>query len=336
MYEATPSKLTTMVKFRKKTVHKIADMICGNNSEFFKYRTSSALSEFFEHCEMEQYVHGSSTRKWWVVRVLDEILNLPSDNTALPGTGFQTVIQVLMDRADCTEQDPEREAALKELNRTLVREGLEAFYAGNNLCYIRNTKTGEEARPSPVVDRVLSKEESDRYARLEGYIESASEDELTEYVLVPLYKTLGFQRISITGHKDKAMEFGKDIWMKYRLPIGHWLYFGLQVKCGKIDAAAKTKNENIAEVHRQVTMMLGHKIFDPDINKERLVYHAIIVAGGEITKHARNWLGGRLDASQRSQIIFMDRTEILHLFIVYNVPMPDENQSEDTEDWFPF
>lgn len=136
------------------------------------------------------------------------------------------------------------------------------------------------------------------------------------------------------------MEFGKDLWMKYRLPTGHWIYFGLQVKRGKIDATARTKNENVAEVHRQITMMLGHEIFDPDISKKTLVDHAIIVAGGEITKQAKHWLGERLNASQRSQILFMDRADILHLFVIHNAPMPDEPQEElstsDLGDEIPF
>jgi hypothetical protein len=33
--------------------------------------------------------------------------------------------------------------------------------------------------------------------------------------------------------------------------------------------------------------------------------HAYIVAGGEITTQARNCIGQRLDAGQRSQILFM-------------------------------
>lgn len=49
-------------------------------------------------------------------------------------------------------------------------------------------------------------------------------------------------------------------------------------------------------------MMLGHDIFDPEIGKHVLVDHAFIVAGGEITKAARNWIGGELDASKRSQL----------------------------------
>ncbi len=146
-YLTAVSDALGMNGFRKKTVNEVADMICGNEHDHFTYRSSSYLSEFFEDCDMEQYVHDGSTRKWWVANVLSEILKEPSDNPALPGTGFQTVIQILMDRADHTEADPEREAALAELNMTLAREGLKAFYAEDNRCYIRNTKTGEAARP---------------------------------------------------------------------------------------------------------------------------------------------------------------------------------------------
>jgi hypothetical protein len=50
--------------------------------------------------------------------------------------------------------------------------------------------------------------------------------------------------------------------------------------------------------------------------------HAFIVAGGEITKQARNWIGNKLDASKRSQVMFMDRDDILNLFVVNNLPLP--------------
>ena len=68
--------------------------------------------------------------------------------------------------------------------------------------------------------------------------------------------------------------------------------------------------------------MLGHEIFDPEIGKRVLVDHAFIVAGGQITKPARNWLGNKLDASKRSQILFMDRDDILNLYVVTNLPLP--------------
>jgi hypothetical protein len=70
-------------------------------------------------------------------------------------------------------------------------------------------------------------------------------------------------------------------------------------------------------------MMLGHEIFDPETSRRVLIDHAFIVAGGEITKQAKNWLGEKIDTSKRSQILFMDRDDILNLYIVSNMPLPE-------------
>jgi hypothetical protein len=123
------------------------------------------------------------------------------------------------------------------------------------------------------------------------YLDECSEDNLIEEILMSLFRQLGFYKISVAGHKDKSLEYGKDIWMKFILPTQHWLYFGIQVKKGKLDAAGMTKgsNANISEIHNQVLMMLGYEIFDPEIGKKVLINHAFIVAGGEITKSAKNW-----------------------------------------------
>jgi hypothetical protein len=67
--------------------------------------------------------------------------------------------------------------------------------------------------------------------------------------------------------------------------------------------------------------MLGHEIFDHDVGRRVLVDHAFIVACGG-TKAARNWLGSKLDALKRSQLMFIDRDDILNLFVVGNVALP--------------
>jgi len=85
-------------------------------------------------------------------------------------------------------------------------------------------------------------------------------------------------------------------------------------------------------------MMLGHEIFDPETSKKVLVDHAFIVAGGEITKQARNWLGGKLDATKRSQIMFMDREDILNLYAVNSIPLPQKPriEADQFDDDIPF
>jgi hypothetical protein len=158
---------------------------------------------------------------------------------------------------------------------------------------------------------------------------------------MPMFRQLGFHRITAAGHKDKQLEYGKDVWMRYTLPTQHFLYFGVQAKKGKLDSSGVTKeeNKNVAEIYNQALMMLGHVIFDPETIRNVLVDHAFIVAGGVITKQARNWLGSKLDAVKRSQIMFMDRDDILNLYVVSNIPLPQgalPSKSSDLDDDIPF
>ena len=246
----------------------------------------------------------------------------PFPNT--PPDTFARVIRTLMDQGDSINEGPERPGALALLNTALAREGFEAFYAPDRQCYLRHIATNTVATPLPNPHRPFSASELKRRERLLAYIEAISEDNLIQEVLLPLFRQLGFHRVTAAGHKDKALEYGKDIWMKHTLPTQHILYFGIQVKKGKIDAAGVSKdgNANVAEILNQATMMLGHEIFDPETSRRVLVDHAFIVAGGEITKAGRNWLGNKLDATKRSQVMFIDRDDILKLFVVANLPLP--------------
>jgi len=178
--------------------------------------------------------------------------------------------------------------------------------------------------PNPDPHRPFTPIETKRRKDLSNYLDTISEDTLISEILLPLFRQIGFHRVTAAGHKDKALEYGKDIWMKFTLPSQHVLYFGMQVKKGKLDSAGMSKsgNTNIAEIHHQALMMLGHEIFDPEVSRTVLVDHAFIIAGGEITKAAKNWIGQQLDNAKRSQIMFMDRNDILDLFVVTNLPLP--------------
>jgi hypothetical protein len=316
------------MEFKRRTLNQLADMVCGNfpsEESFFDYRSSKYLTEFFEDIETD-YAHDGSTRQWWVANVLSKILNEPQPAANVPPDTFARVIARLMDQEDARNEDPPRAGALAMLNASLAREGYEAFYGEDKRCYLRHVATKVVAGPGPNPHRPFSPAEQERRDKLVAYLDRASEDELIEEVLLPLFRQLGYARITPAGHKDKALEYGKDIWMYLTLPTQHRLYFGIQVKKDKLDAAGRSKgsNANVAEVHAQLMMMLGHEIFDPEIGKRVLVDHAYIVTGGEITKAARAWLGNAIDASQRRQIIFMDRDDILNLYVVTNLQVPGD------------
>ncbi|WYL93173.1 MAG: hypothetical protein HEQ35_04255 [Gloeotrichia echinulata IR180] len=326
------------MKFKQRTLDRIADMICGNSESkseesFFPYKSSSYITKFFQDCDTE-YKHDGSTRKVWVSSVLKEILTEPQQNANTPPETFLRVIRNLMEQGNACNEDSNRIGALALLNSELDREGFEAFYADDKQCYLRHLPTNTIATASPNPHRPFSVSELKRREQLITYLNEASEDRLIEDILLPLFRQLGFHRVTAAGHTDKALEYGKDIWMKHTLPTQHILYFGIQVKKGKLDSAGTTKgsNANVAEIHNQVTMMLGHEIFDPETSKRVLVDHAFIVAGGEITKAARNWLGNKLDATKRSQIMFMDRDDILNLFVVTKLPLPIQALPTGAED----
>lgn len=316
------------MKFQARTLSQLGDMICGNSGPdvpaYFSYRSSRYLTEFFRDIDTE-YQHDGSTRQRWVAEVLTKILEEePQAGPNTPPDTFAQVIRRLMDQEDAVNEEGDRPLALAQLNAALARDGYEAFYSSDRQCYLRHVATNTLSVPGPNPHRPFSRAETERRDQLTAWLSSASEDELIEELLLPLFRQLGFHRITAAGHRDKALEYGKDVWMRYTLPTQHVLYFGLQAKKGKLDAAGATStgNANIAEIHHQALMMLAHEVFDPESSKRVLVDHALIVAGGEITKAARNWLGNALDASKRSQILFMDRDDILNLFVVTNLPLP--------------
>jgi hypothetical protein len=314
------------MRFKRRTVMQLADMICGNfpqEESFFVYRTSSQLTEFFWDIDTD-YAHDGSTRQYWVADCLEEILSEPQPGTNTPSDTFARVIASLMDPADAMNEDNRRDGALEQLNAALAREDFEAFYAPDKKCYLKHMPTKTVFAPAPNPHRAFSAAEIAKREQLQEYLGKCSEDELIEEILLPLFRQLGFQRITAAGHKEKPLEYGKVVWISYTLPTQHILYFGIQAKKGKLDSSGMSKagNTNVAEILNQALMMVDHEIFDPEANRRVLVDHAFIIAGGEITKQARAWIGNKLHASKRSQIMFMDRDDILNLFAVTNLRLP--------------
>jgi hypothetical protein len=181
------------MKFKQRTLVALADMICGNfkaEDSFFAYRSSSYLTRFFRDCDTE-YVHDGSTRNYWVADTLKQILAEPHPNAQTPPATFLRVIQALMDPADALRENSDRPGALALLNSALAREGFEAFYAEDKQCYLRHiaTKTVVSAATNP--HRPFSASELNRREQLHAYLDTASEDEIIEEVLLPPLPAVG-------------------------------------------------------------------------------------------------------------------------------------------------
>ena len=304
-------------------VEELAKMVVGD-AKYFPYRSSYYITQFFSRCDLP-FVHDGRTRPVWAKERLAE-LNLGNSQSAdLPSDDLCRVTSELFDVGDFERYnerlqkrgaaDPNKladlENALAAFNKLAQRRGLIAYLADSGRCYLRSTGTGISTATFSQAARPLSQQEIEQRLKLATFLDGASEDEFIEKVLVPLFQRLGFRRVSATGHKDKSLEFGKDLWMKFQLPTSHWIYFCAQVKKGKIDSNNASGAKNVASVLNQARMAIDHPIFDPEANRNVLLDHLFLISAGEITKPARSWLVGQLDAGQRRHIIFMDREELL-------------------------
>lgn len=302
-------------------------MICGASGGIggtfehknFPYRSSSYLTEFFSNCGLD-YVHDGTTRRSWVLDVRRELNNGSASSPQLPPDRIIRVIEELMDPGEFRQERFDRSAALADLNESIGRDGLQAYLDNCGRVLITNVGTHTTSAELQPHRRQWTAAEMERKTRIASYLDDITEDELIEHVLVPLFSQLGFARVSATGHTDKALEYGRDLWMKYQLPTGHLLYFGVQAKRAKIDAASRSGSANISEVLTQVKMMLANPIWDPDTNRQNLLDHVYIACAREITKQARSWLGQHLDQESRRHIMFLDRNDLLHLTLGIDLP----------------
>jgi len=312
------------MKLSERTLEELAKMVVGD-AKHFPYRSSSYITRFFERCGLP-FKHDGSTRPIWTRERLAELNLGDAPSPDLPSNDLGRLISELFDPVDF-ENFNERLAsgnalvdsdawaditkALDWFNKVFLREGLAAYIDDSGRCYLRSTGTGVSSATFSRRTRPLSQEEIGQRLKLAKFLDEASEDDIIEKVLVPLFQRLGFRRVSATGHKDKLLEYGKDLWMKFQLPTGHWLYFCAQVKKDKLDSNNASGGKNVANVLAQARMAIGHPVFDPEVNRKFLLDHLFVISAGEITKPARTWLVGELDASQRRHIIFMDREELL-------------------------
>lgn len=178
------------MQFKRRTLMQIADMICGNfphDTTFFVYRSSKYLTEFFSDIETD-YEHDGSTRQDWVANTLKELLAEPHAGAGKVPPIFALAIKQLMDPADAINEDRRRIGALAMLNKALAREGFEAYYAPDAQCYLRHISTNTTTTPDHDPHRPFSSAEIERRNQLRAYLDNASEDEMIEQVLLPLFR----------------------------------------------------------------------------------------------------------------------------------------------------
>jgi hypothetical protein len=111
-----------MTKLKTSIIDRLALMICGDPPYAnFPYRSSSYLTAFFRGIDLD-YCHDGSTRKRWVVEVLEELNEKPSLESGFPSPELKRVIEHLLDPAHFINSDHER--AIEQVNQLLKSQSL--------------------------------------------------------------------------------------------------------------------------------------------------------------------------------------------------------------------
>lgn len=161
------------MKWKNRNLRELANLICGNSQpdefNYFRYRSSSYLTEFFEDCDLE-FAHDGSTRWSWVAARLEEVLAMPHPGPSVPPDAFVRIIRALLDKGDAQKGAPDRNKALAVLNVVLAREGWEAFYDEHGIGQLRHIATNTVAQ-SANPHRPLTPAEVVRRDQLTAYLD---------------------------------------------------------------------------------------------------------------------------------------------------------------------
>jgi hypothetical protein len=145
-------------KLDSATLESLAEFICGDDDNRFPvYRSSTYLTRFFEGLQLP-YTHDGSTRKWWVLSVLE----------ALQPNELERVILRLVDLREYRADKTKLALAAESMNTILAMDGFGIDFNGTTPVLVRAqplTVTQQdllEHRSSPPeADQFLSKQFSD-------------------------------------------------------------------------------------------------------------------------------------------------------------------------------
>ena len=156
---------------------------------------------------------------------------------------------------------------------------------------------------------------------LNTFLKKASEDEITDLFVVPLFQQMNFKNVVSKGHIERINEYGQDIRiMKYKLPTNNVLYFVAQIKKGNIGSSPQQPTHEISNLLAELRQAYEKEIFDDEINISVLPDIMILLNSGRIGEQALNFLDQKLDREKRRNLIRINGEKLINLYYEYGLP----------------
>lgn len=115
-----------MATLKGNIINQLSRLICGDDFDYFPYRSSSKLTDFFQELGFD-YTHDGTTRRYWVNSVLNELNNEASHNSEYPSPEIIAVIEHILDPVhffDFEEPAKSQNLGIEHVNRLLSSQSL--------------------------------------------------------------------------------------------------------------------------------------------------------------------------------------------------------------------
>lgn len=124
-----------MPQLKGMTISQLARVICGDDFEYFPYRTGPQLTDFFQELGFD-YTHDRTTRRDWVRFVLNELNQETSSESGYPSSEIIAIIESLLNHKYFiifySESEEKQNLAIEHMNKILLPDEL----------YIEKKETG--------------------------------------------------------------------------------------------------------------------------------------------------------------------------------------------------
>jgi signal transduction histidine kinase len=149
----------------------------------------------------------------------------------------------------------------------------------------------------------------------EAYIQSLSEDQLRNIVLIPLLRALGLR--DVIEYHGGTPEKGKDLIGYYEGPLGDRHYVGVVAKTGDIHGSV-SKRGSAMEVLMQAEQALNEPYTDVYDLDAVTIDECWIIASGEIKNTAVESIRGKLAKTNLDKMVrFVDRRRLIQLIALH-------------------
>ena len=141
-------------------------------------------------------------------------------------------------------------------------------------------------------------------------IQKLDENQFIDFILIPLFTTMGFKNVMSSASWSNRKLFTKDD------SFGRNIYYGGQVKAVSIHTNSQITKGNVQQISNQLDFALNCKLIDEIDNEVKSIDTIMLITSQEINDNARLFLHNKYP---KRTLILLNGKKIVELLVKYNL-----------------